>query len=166
MTLTNASPPSKGRPARKFTPEAVEKIKELVAQGISRDEIANLLDVTVGSLQVTCSRLGISLRRCGSHGNTGHPTLGKSRRTVLPFRLLGQTAKPSTEAKFKVTLQFEGAEQTTDLSLSPEAIGQLGLEAVMQDAGILELISQAVVDAIKKDLIEQILRDDSSPSKT
>jgi hypothetical protein len=34
-----------------------------VAEGISRDEIANRLGVTVGSLQVTCSRLGISFRR-------------------------------------------------------------------------------------------------------
>jgi len=42
-----------------ITPQVMEKIKELVAEGLSRDEIANRLDVTVGSLQVTCSRLGI-----------------------------------------------------------------------------------------------------------
>jgi hypothetical protein len=35
----------------------------LVALGKSRDEIAGLLGVTVGTLQVTCSKLGISLRR-------------------------------------------------------------------------------------------------------
>jgi hypothetical protein len=66
MTVTNVSPSSKGagrRGATKFTPQAVQKIKELVAQGISREEIASLLDVTVGSLQVTCSRVGVSLRR-------------------------------------------------------------------------------------------------------
>jgi hypothetical protein len=32
MTLTNASPPSKGRPV-KFTSQAIEKIKDLMAQG-------------------------------------------------------------------------------------------------------------------------------------
>ena len=32
-------------------------------RGKSREEIAELIGVTVGSLQVTCSRLGISLRR-------------------------------------------------------------------------------------------------------
>jgi hypothetical protein len=41
-----------------ITPQVMEKIKELVAEGLSRDEIANRLGVTVG-LQVTCSRLGI-----------------------------------------------------------------------------------------------------------
>ena len=62
MTMTKASSSIRGRRI-KFTPQAIEKIKELVAEGISRDEIANRLGVTVGSLQVTCSRLGISLRR-------------------------------------------------------------------------------------------------------
>jgi hypothetical protein len=42
-----------------ITPQVMGKIKELVAEGLSRDEIANRLGVTVGSLQVTCSRLGI-----------------------------------------------------------------------------------------------------------
>jgi hypothetical protein len=39
-----------------------------VERGKSREEIADLIDVTVGSLQVTCSRLGISLRqpRCNN----------------------------------------------------------------------------------------------------
>ena len=57
MTMTNASS-SRGR-RTKFTPQAIEKIKAFVAEGISREEIANRLGVTVGSLQVTCSRLVI-----------------------------------------------------------------------------------------------------------
>jgi hypothetical protein len=47
----------------KFTPERLQQIINLVERGKSREEIAGILDVTVGSLQVTCSRLGISLRR-------------------------------------------------------------------------------------------------------
>jgi len=70
MTMTNAIPSVRGRRV-KFTPQAIEKIKKFVAEGISRDEIANRVGVTVGSLQVTCSRLGISLQRVilsnGSH---------------------------------------------------------------------------------------------------
>ena len=54
--------PLKGRP-RKFTLENIARIKDWVAQGLGRDDIANRLEVTVGSLQVTCSRLGISLRK-------------------------------------------------------------------------------------------------------
>jgi hypothetical protein len=47
----------------KFTPERLKQIKNLVEGGKSRKEIAETVGVTEGSLQVTCSRLGISLRR-------------------------------------------------------------------------------------------------------
>jgi hypothetical protein len=53
---------SNGRPI-KFTPERLEQIRNLVERGIKREEIAETIGVTLGSLQVTCSRLGISLRR-------------------------------------------------------------------------------------------------------
>jgi transposase len=45
----------------KFTPQVIENIKELVGQGIKRDEIAKRLGVSVGYLQVTCSRLDITV---------------------------------------------------------------------------------------------------------
>jgi len=54
--------PPRGRPI-KFTPERIQQIGNLVERGKSREEIAELIEVTVGSLQVTCSKLGISLRR-------------------------------------------------------------------------------------------------------
>jgi hypothetical protein len=47
----------------KFTPERIQRIKNLVERGKSREEIAEFIGVTLGSLQVTCSRLGVSLRR-------------------------------------------------------------------------------------------------------
>ena len=64
-TLAKFSPQlltTRGRPI-KFTPERLQQIRNLVERGASREEIAEILDVTVGSLQVTCSRVGISLRR-------------------------------------------------------------------------------------------------------
>src|SRR5262244_2668148 len=57
-----AQPRVRGRRI-KFTPERIQQIRNLVERGKSREEIAELIGVTVGSLQVTCSRLGISLRR-------------------------------------------------------------------------------------------------------
>ena len=54
--------PTYGRPI-KFTPERVQQLRNLVERGKSREEIAELIGVTVGSLQVTCLKLGISLRR-------------------------------------------------------------------------------------------------------
>jgi transposase-like protein len=47
----------------KFTPERFEQIRNLVERGMSREQIAETIGVTVGSLQVTCSRHGISLKR-------------------------------------------------------------------------------------------------------
>ena len=65
MTMTNASPSAR--------------------QGASREEIASLLGVTVGSLKVTCSRLGISLRRKILHsGRSSHLRDPKGR--AIPFQ--------------------------------------------------------------------------------
>ena len=61
MSLQEAASQA-GRRATKFCPANVQKIKDFAAQGMSRQEIAEFLDVPLGSLQVTCSRLGIS---CG-----------------------------------------------------------------------------------------------------
>ena len=64
--LAKFSPPPltiRGRRRIKFTPEKLQQIKNLVERGMSREEIAEILDVTVDSLQVTCSRVGISLKR-------------------------------------------------------------------------------------------------------
>ena len=55
----------------KFTPERIQQIKDLVERGKSREEIAELIGVTLGSLQVTCSRLGVSLRRPIFNTGTG-----------------------------------------------------------------------------------------------
>src|SRR5262245_36600408 len=97
VTVTNASSSARGRRAVKFTPQAIEKIKEFVAEGISRDEIATRLGVTVGSLQVTCSRLGISLRRIIlPNGSWRHPADVRGRTIPTPCSVgmvRGQEAK-------------------------------------------------------------------------
>ena len=61
---------ARGR-ATKFTPERIQQIKNLVERGKSREEIADVIGVTVASLQVTCSRLGVSLRRPIFNTGTG-----------------------------------------------------------------------------------------------
>jgi len=50
------------RKRTKFTPENVRQIVNLVERGKRKEEIANIIGVTTGTLQVTCSKLGISLR--------------------------------------------------------------------------------------------------------
>ena len=55
-------PRGRGRPT-KLTPERMQQIRNLVERGKIRDEIAEIIGVTTGTLQVTCSKLGTSLRR-------------------------------------------------------------------------------------------------------
>jgi ParB-like chromosome segregation protein Spo0J len=63
-TSTAPPPPQNVSPRQtKFTPENIQKIRKLLEQGASREEIAERIGVTVASLQSTASRLGISLRR-------------------------------------------------------------------------------------------------------
>src|SRR5215831_18882890 len=129
MTTTTASPPARGRRAVKFTPQAIEKIKKFVAEGISRDEIANRVGVTVGSLQVTCSRLGISLRRIilsnGSHhtpdvrGIPAPCSVG-----IAHVRDQKEVSQPVARrfANLAIMMRHKGKEKTTDIPLpSPAA---------------------------------------------
>jgi len=48
---------------RVFTPEALDQVALWTSQGVSRDEIAARLGTTMASLQVACSKAGVSLRR-------------------------------------------------------------------------------------------------------
>jgi DNA-binding NarL/FixJ family response regulator len=48
------------RTPSKFTPERLEQIRDLVALGKSREEIAELLRVTVGTLQVATGHAAIA----------------------------------------------------------------------------------------------------------
>src|SRR5262249_11018964 len=126
---------------------------ESVAQGISRDEIASRLGVTVGSLQVTCSRLGISLRRT----NGSRHTADVRGRIPAPGSVdIAHTREPSAE--LAITIRHPGQEHTSDIPLPLPAIEVLAIEATSRDLGIAELIGQVLVGAINKDMIQKILR--------
>ena len=155
MTMTNASSTVRGRRV-KFTPQAIEKIKEFVAEGISRDEIANRLGVTVGSLQVTCSRLGISLRRTNRVARRG---LDVRERIIPTLGSVGiaQAASAVPVAKLEIMMRCHGKEKATDIPLSSPAIGTLALEATSRDLTVAELLGQLLVAAINKDMIHEIL---------
>jgi hypothetical protein len=153
---------SKAVRASKFTSQAIEKIKEMVAQGVNREEIAQLLDVTVGSLQVTCSRLGISLRR---------PRMRYSSYERLKLQLpdagskveLVEKARP--KGKVAITMQQGDVLRTIDVPLSNKAIGELALLASLREVGLVELIAQILSGAIDKGLVGKILDDEDIPSE-
>jgi hypothetical protein len=148
-----------GRRATKFCPANVQKIKDWVAEGISREEIAALLDVPLGSLQVTCSRLGISLR--GRHvlnGNASHSRVmnGNGTRHDIPNHPLKRA-----EGQFQVTIELNGARRATALPLTAGDIAQLALAAAVRNVGMTQLLTEVVTTAIKKGMIEEILREPS-----
>src|SRR5262249_41759801 len=152
MTKLNASPSVRGRRV-KFTPQAIEKIKEFVAEGISRDEIANRLGVTVGSLQVTCSRLGISLRRiifpsC-SERRTADVRLDSV--GIAHVREQKEVSQPEAcaapVAKLAITMRHRGKARTTDIPLPLPAIETLAFEAMSRDLSIAALIERVLVAA-------------------
>jgi len=139
-------------------------IKKFVAEGISRDEIANQVGVTVGSLQVTCSRLGISLRRIILPNGSGHHSPIPTPCSVGIAHAREQkeisqpTAPAAPSANFAITTRYRGKEQTTDIPLPSAEIEVLSLEAWSRDLAIAELIGQVLVAAINKDMIQKILR--------
>ncbi len=116
----------------KFTPEKIQQIINLVERGKSRDEIAELVGVTTGTLQVVCSRLGISLRRRLLEVGTGKVERRPSRssvavRSVPPHELgvaakspengeeIGPTAKAqSTKSENSVAPQSHNVSKTDD----------------------------------------------------
>jgi hypothetical protein len=61
---------SRGRQT-KFTPENIRQIVNLVERGKAKEEIAEIIGVTPGTLQVSCSKMGISLRRPSFDMGTG-----------------------------------------------------------------------------------------------
>ena len=146
-----------GRRATKFCPANVQKIKDWVAEGISREEIAKSLQVTVGSLQVTCSRLGISLRRRDARGPGTPRTV---RRPYLPSHppIAGQR-HTGTGFQIALTLECNGTRRTTELPLTRSAIVQLKLEAEMRNLSMGQLLAEVATMAIKKGMIEAILHE-------
>src|SRR5215831_2034933 len=176
--------PTRGRKI-KFTPERLQQVRNLVERGKSREEIAELIGVTVGSLQVTCSRLGISLRRVdsgmgllrrgGPHSNTRTSTYTPSGGFPLPpikeqpqqnsqsgpaeQRHQERAIKNEADlANLALRMQYRGDERTTELLLTQDMIWQLAFEAQFRDMSIGELVGELLIVIMKKDLFQQVLR--------
>jgi hypothetical protein len=131
----------------KFTPERVKQIRDLVARGVSCEEIAALAGVTVGTLKVTCSRLGISLRK------------PRSRTGLLPLRATTRVAPSMNTATFSICVRYNGKEQSSELPLTPAMVGQLALEASSRDQKISDLAKDLILAVTEKGLIDEVLKE-------
>jgi hypothetical protein len=131
----------------KLTRERIEQIKAFMQSGASCEEIAASVGVTVGTLKVSCSRLGISLRRPGALNGNRSPSREAAMSTTM--------AAPCA-AKFAVVVRYHDEERATELPLTAEMIGRLSLEANSRGLTISELAGELVTAVAKQGLIQQL----------
>ena len=177
--------PNRGRPT-KFTPERIAEVRNLVEQGKSREEIAEIIGVTTGSLQVTCSKLGISLRRptvdmgtgllwrhqpryqknkSASRSSAQHETGGTRPVSERPRsgEALAGTTPPANgwhrklnQAMFALRMEYKGQERLIDLPIDEDMIGQLAMETEFRRMRLGELVAALIVEIVKRDLFHLI----------
>src|SRR5262245_27652089 len=102
--------------------------------------------VSVGTLKVTCSRLGISLRR--------------PRVKLLPPRTTGAARTVGAAgdiATFTISMKYKGQERNTALPLTSNMISQLALEASFRDQKIGELAKDLVESVMQNGLFKEVL---------
>jgi hypothetical protein len=171
----------------KFTPERIQQIKNLVERGKNQEEIAELIGVTVSSLQVTCSRFGVSLRRPvfdtqagllrrrGPHFKNGSPDRdgGVSIRLTKEQPQSGpegqaQPTTPAQERPHKVDpanlalrMQYRGGERITELPLTQEMISSLAFEAQFRGMSMGRLVGELITAMIKEHLFQLVLEQNS-----
>jgi hypothetical protein len=175
-----------GRP-RKLTPERLQQIINLVDRQKSPAEIAELVGVPVGLLSVTCSRLGISLRRSPINNGvrlgrpfcrdepvpeTPEPEIAREvgTPTMQPDPISSQGRVSPTEedkpaaaldeasrGRFAFTVQYKGQRRTTELPLSQKMIGKIALEAQFRDMQMGQLLGELITATMNKDLFQIVL---------
>ena len=64
------------------------------------------------------------------------------------------------DGQFQISLECGGMRRATALPLTDRYIAQLALEAAVRNVGMTQLLTEIVIKAIKKDMIEEILRPD------
>ena len=158
----------------KFTPERIQQISNLVERGKSRDEIASIVGVTTGTLQVTCSKMGISLRRpriidgiCllrqrtppsteeQSQGSSGSELRGAA---LVAKPQQGRMNTPEARAvNVAIRFQYGGRARTDELPLTLHTMAQLALEAALRDMELGELIAEIITAMVNNDLFPPVL---------
>ena len=136
----------------KFTPERMEQIKNLVERGHKREEIAEIVGVTLGSLQVTCSKFGISLRRL-RFDNGVEPNLRQEKPQMMALDIpeIGPPPTNGLKSSFTLTLEYDG--RSVLMPLDPAAMTALIMEAEIRGLRVGELLARLIREFVdRKDL--------------
>jgi hypothetical protein len=139
----------KGRTV-KFTPERIEQIRNLVERGVGREEIAQIVGCTVGSLQVTCSRLGISLRRRRLDNGVRYSPAPVAEPPACPAPALAASPAAS-RGSLGIELAITGPNGHSRLpvALPPGVMTDLALTCAVSGTPLAEFIARALTKALK-----------------
>jgi transposase len=114
-------------PETKLTAERLRSIPDLLRQGLRRKEIAELIGVTESTLQVQCSRKGISLRPDGP-------------RERKPLYMETTEPLPLTKRTMEVIREAAEARGKTNIELAARLLETIAkddlFEAVLDDADV------------------------------
>jgi hypothetical protein len=154
----------------KFTPERMEQIQNLVERGHTRDQIAEIIGCTVGSLQVTCSRAGISLRRKVDGSMLPRKTNGHREAPMVTSPALPpapQLVVKPAKAALVLRLEANGRSREIVVPFGVDLLGELAVQAELRGVRLGELLGAALAEAVRllKDGPEKInATNDPSPS--
>ena len=139
----------------KFTPERFEQIRNLVERGMSREQIAETIGVTVGSLQVTCSRHGISLRRFKLNNGVGHAPRSRNdtpAQNGVAHAPRSRNEMPAQDRRAQLALQlrYRGIDRVVELSLPEGVLAWLAIEADFRNVSIGDLTAKLIVAGLER----------------
>lgn len=167
---TFSGPSFRGRPI-KFTPERIQQIKNLVERGKSREDIAELVGVTVGSLGVRVLRptkasslARTSILECGREASSHLEAVATSTFNDVAATEAGTPSQEQEQAQadkmpaaqFTIRMEYKGVECTAELALTPDMIEHLVLEAEFRNLRIGELIRDLILSTVKNDLFRLV----------
>jgi hypothetical protein len=172
--LTNQAPTNQRQ--TKFTPTNIRQISNLLERGKSKEEIAEIIGVTPATLQVTCSKLGISLRRPAFDEPSG---LSRLRQPRAPNGNMTEIEESSREAaqtkgckeqmeedqttknpdsiRVTLTMRYRSEERTIELPVDRNVLGLIALEAEFRSMSTGDLIGQLLLSVTKNELLELVL---------
>jgi hypothetical protein len=166
----------RGRPT-KFTVERIEQIKNLVERGKTKEEIAEIIGCTPGTLAVTCSRLGVSLRRPrfdmvgfrskqrAAPEQSTVPVIASDETngpqpTPEPKNDNGeQLPKPAQPVGFRIEMEYRGIKRWTDVPMDERTLGYLALEAEIRDMRVGELVSLLILRLVQTNGIARLIEE-------
>jgi hypothetical protein len=139
----------------KFTPERFEQIRNLVERGMNREQIAETIGVTVGSLQVTCSRHGISLKPSKLNNGVAHAPRSRNdtpaqNGVAHAPRSHNDTPAQDRRAQLALQLRYRSIDRVVELSLPEGVLAWLVIEAHFRNLSIGDLTAKLIIAGLDR----------------